>query len=526
MTGARPAPWLIAAGLALAWLAFAPPTPDLAAQVYRAGLFRSEGFTLFNANWYGGHHTPAYSILFPPLGALLGVRVVGVVAAVASAVLFERIARAHFGERARWGALWFGAGTVADLLIGRLTFAVGVAFALAAVYALQRGHRRSGLALGVCCTLGSPVAGLFLALAGIAHARRPPRAHRAVARRRGDDPRGRAVGALSGGRQPAVLGRDAAGDRAVLRHAAVAAARPRARAAHRGRCCTSPRACWRSRSRRRWAATRAAWASRSPGRCCCARCARAARSGACSSRTMAALFVWQWWAPVRETVKGAVDPSGQAAYFEPMLDFLDTRAEAAIRVEVPFTRLHWESVYVARDVPLARGWVTQLDVKLNPLFRCDAAQAPEPGALPPLARARGGALRRAARRRARPERPRRGRAHPARPAVPARRLPRPPLGDLRGAGHAGPGRRRRPRHEGRPAGGRSAMSGGPGFTLVRVRFTPYWRIARGRGCVMRGAGGWTLVYALSRRSAAGRGGLRSAPPDHAQGALHPRTQES
>jgi len=102
---------LIAAVLALAWLAFAPPTPDLAAAVYRAGLFSSEGFTLFNATWYGGHHTPAYSIIFPPLGALLGVRVVGVLAAIASAVLFERIARAHFGERARWGAVWFGAGT-------------------------------------------------------------------------------------------------------------------------------------------------------------------------------------------------------------------------------------------------------------------------------------------------------------------------------------------------------------------------------------------------------------------------------
>ena len=37
----------------------------------------------------------------------------------------------------------------------------------------------------------------------------------------------------------------------------------------------------------------------------------------------------------------------------------------------------------------------------------------------------------------------------------------------------------------------------PGYTLVRVRFTPYWQITRGRGCVMRGAGGWTLVYALS-----------------------------
>jgi hypothetical protein len=158
---ATAAPWLLAAALALAWLAFGPPTPDLAAQVYRAGLFQREGFTLFNANWYGGHHTPAYSILFPPLGALIGVRLAGALAAVASAVLFERIARRHFGAGARWGALWFGAGTAGDLLIGRLTFAVGVALALAAVFALQRGHRRSGVALAVACTLGSPVAGLF-----------------------------------------------------------------------------------------------------------------------------------------------------------------------------------------------------------------------------------------------------------------------------------------------------------------------------------------------------------------------------
>ena len=53
------------------------------------------------------------------------------------------------------------------------------------------------------------------------------------------------------------------------------------------------------------------------------------------------LVVWQWWAPVRETIKGAVDPSGQAAYFAPLLNFIDARAEAAVRVEVPFTRLHW-----------------------------------------------------------------------------------------------------------------------------------------------------------------------------------------
>jgi hypothetical protein len=93
MAAVRPAPWLIAAALALAWLTFAPPTPDLAAQVYRAWLFQSHGFTLFNANWYGGHHTPAYSILFPPLGALLGVRVVGVLAARGSPGLADGVGR-------------------------------------------------------------------------------------------------------------------------------------------------------------------------------------------------------------------------------------------------------------------------------------------------------------------------------------------------------------------------------------------------------------------------------------------------
>ena len=36
----------------------------------------------------------------------------------------------------------------------------------------------------------------------------------------------------------------------------------------------------------------------------------------------------------------------------------------------------------------------------------------------------------------------------------------------------------------------------PGFTLVRVRFTPYWQIVRGHGCVMSSNDGWTLVYAL------------------------------
>ncbi len=491
----RPAPWLIAAALALVWLAFAPPTPDLAAQVYRAGLFSSEGFTLFNANWYGGHHTPAYSIIFPPLGALLGVRVVGVLAAIASAVLFERIARAHFGERARWGTLLFGAGTVADLLIGRLTFAVGVAFALAAVYALQRGHRGRGLALGVCCTLGSPVAGLFLALAGVAYAV-ASRARIGLWLAAAAMLPALALSVLfpEGGSQPfspetllaivlcctLLLWLLPARERALRTAALLYLA-----AGLLAFAIATPMG---------GNASRLGVAFAGPLLLCAVRANGPQRRAVLG--TAAALFVWQWWAPVRETIKGAFDPSGQAAYYAPMLAFLDARAEAAVRVEVPFTRLHWESVYVARDVPLARGWVTQLDVKLNPLFRSGAADQLS------AERYRRWLMREGVRYVALPD------------------VALDPSGRAEGALICGglPYLRAvyRNRHwtvyevRGTPglADGVGRVSKiapqavdldvrRPGYTLVRVRFTPYWQITRGRGCVMRGAGGWTLVYALS-----------------------------
>ena len=37
-------------------------------------------------------------------------------------------------------------------------------------------------------------------------------------------------------------------------------------------------------------------------------------------------------------------------------------------MEIPFTENHWETAYVAPEVPLARGWERQLDIERNPLF--------------------------------------------------------------------------------------------------------------------------------------------------------------
>ena len=66
--------------LALAMLIWSPPVGDLAAQVFRTELFESAGLAIWNSSWYGGHYTLTYSVLFPPLAALLGPQVVGLLA--------------------------------------------------------------------------------------------------------------------------------------------------------------------------------------------------------------------------------------------------------------------------------------------------------------------------------------------------------------------------------------------------------------------------------------------------------------
>src|ERR671915_1928777 len=133
------APVAAAIVLAAVYLIWEPRTVDLAAHSFRADLFAEEGFTIWNGQWYGGHHTPAYSIISPPLAALLGPPLALALAAVASAALFPPLARGAFGDaQARWGSLWFGVATGTLLFTARLPFAAGVAFGLAALLALQR----------------------------------------------------------------------------------------------------------------------------------------------------------------------------------------------------------------------------------------------------------------------------------------------------------------------------------------------------------------------------------------------------
>jgi len=151
--------------LAAVYLIWSPPSADLAAQTFRTELFEAHGFEVWSNAWYGGVHVPGYSLLFPPLASLIGIRLVGAISAVVAAGLFAALVRPHYGDRARVAIWLFGLGAAANLFTGRLTFALGVAVALGALLALDRGRPALAAVLAVLTPAASPVAGLFLAFA-------------------------------------------------------------------------------------------------------------------------------------------------------------------------------------------------------------------------------------------------------------------------------------------------------------------------------------------------------------------------
>jgi hypothetical protein len=371
------APIAIAVLFAVVYLIWQPRTVDLAAHTFRADLFGEEGFTIWNGQWYGGHHTPAYSILSPPLAWLLSPPVALALAAVASAALFPPLARGAFGdERARWGAIWFGVGTATLLFTARLPFALGVAFGLAALLALQRRRYAWAVVLAALSPLGSPVAGLFLAMAGVAFAlaAKGDRTKRleglAVAAAAFIPPLFLAWAFPEGGWAPfpftaylpiplfaigclLLLPREQRALRwgaalyglgatvALLIETPMGGNAVRLGALFGGPVVLC--ALWGQRiTRKIWAAP-------------------------ILLAAFAALAFWQWSPAVRDVIKYLEDPAAKSDYFEPLRQFLYTLPDQR-RVEIPFTRSHWEGAEVALEVPLARGWLRQLDTGLHPIF--------------------------------------------------------------------------------------------------------------------------------------------------------------
>ncbi|MFF0013781.1 glycosyltransferase family 87 protein [Streptomyces sp. NPDC005374] len=143
---------------------------DLAAQDTWARFAAEHGDSAYGLFWFGGLHTANYSLLSPYLMGFFGVRTIGVASGLAAgwlaAVLFVRSGI----RRPLAPALMAAFGLWVDVAAGRVTFALGVAFALAACVLLV-GERRPVLSAGYAtlATMGSPVAGLFLVVAGAAY---------------------------------------------------------------------------------------------------------------------------------------------------------------------------------------------------------------------------------------------------------------------------------------------------------------------------------------------------------------------
>jgi hypothetical protein len=511
-------PVLLAALIAALYLIVDPPSADLAAQTYRTWLFEHAGFALWDNGWYAGHHVPAYSILFPPLSALLGPRLVGALSAVAAAWAFDRLVTGARGADARPASLWFATATAVCLITGRLTFALGLAVGLGAALALARGRRAVCALLAVATALASPVAGAFLALAlaawGVAHRREPGVPVTTGLLLGAALVPALALGVLfpEGGDFPfaadaflpclvatllllwLVPRREPALRIGVVLYAAVLVASAAlstpmgGNAVRLGALFGGPIAAYAL-----WPARRRALLLVAP-----------------------VFLYWMWATPVDDWSRAASDASVRAPYYAGLQRFLDARvaAQPPFRVEIPFTDNHWEASRVATHVSLARGWERQLDRKVNGLFYDDARPLTaaryrrwlDDNAVAYVALADApvdySSAHEAALVRRRPSYLREV-WHDAHWRVFAVRHPAPLA---RGAARA---TRVTPQHV-------ELQATRPGRVALRVRWSPYWALAAGHGCVVRD-GDWTALqltapgrvtlaprFALGRIGAAGR----------------------
>src|SRR3989442_892837 len=165
---------LVCAVLSLVVLVAGWAGSDLPAHVFRAELASRYGLPLWNDQWYGGHSLPAYGPLSPILGALLGVRLSGVVACVTATAEFSFLVRRRFPGAGRVAAVLFAVAMVPDVIVGRVAFDVGLALGLGALAALHARRPRVALAAAVATPFASPLAAAFLALAAFAGAAGTP----------------------------------------------------------------------------------------------------------------------------------------------------------------------------------------------------------------------------------------------------------------------------------------------------------------------------------------------------------------
>jgi len=378
---------LLAAGIAAALGVIALITGvsggDIAAAVYRVDLFRRVGFTLWDNGWYAGHWTLSYSVLFGPIGAALGIPLTDVACAAIAAWAFDRLIASRFDRVGHVAAAVFAVGTLVQIASGRVPFLLGEAIALLALLAAARRIWPLALFLAAVAAMCSPLAGAFLALAALAWVLADlPRwnlgsgALLAVVSisvvvpellfpGQGTMPFSTldfvamvapvcALGLLLDGSArtlrigAGVYGLAVLGCYLVPSAIGVNVTRLATSIGLSLMLCVLP--ALRVGGGRTLKVPARVWG------------ARALFAGAVVSLALSE------WVPAASALIGSSNPSSSKAYFTPLLGYLIPHDRSLGRIEVVPTAAHWEAVYVAPSLPLARGWERQLDTADNPIF--------------------------------------------------------------------------------------------------------------------------------------------------------------
>ncbi|MDQ1645479.1 MAG: hypothetical protein QOJ50_1663 [Cryptosporangiaceae bacterium] len=357
--------------LCVAFLLLPLAGTDLSAQVARGHFFDVHGFVPIDFRWYGGVYPFGYSAFTGPLNALLGSRGVGATSCVVSAVAFAWLLVRVGARRPTLGGVLGAMVGVFNLVSGRTTFAMGIAFGMLALCAIvlprSFGVWRYVLAgvLAAMSSAGSPVAGVFTGLCGTALI---------LAGRRLD---GLVLGAGAGLAllPPALLFRDGGqqpfSEESMKVTVAVCAAVffviPRQNRALRIGALLAG------------LATIAAYYLPTPVGSNVIRlpivfaAPVAVAFSALDNRWLAGLVAAIcWWQPplVPGDLGNAGDRAAQRLYHQPLIDELERRGPVG-RIEVVPLRDHWESTFVADAIPIARGWLRQVDVERNAIFYND-----------------------------------------------------------------------------------------------------------------------------------------------------------
>ncbi|MEU4242509.1 MFS transporter [Actinoplanes sp. NPDC026619] len=368
---------VLAGVLSLVWaLWLAHDAGDLAAQYAWTGFVRHHPGSAYNLSWYGGIHPANYSVLSPYLMAWIGVRTTGVLACIGCASL-GALALTRFGiRRPMLPSLWLAVAVWSNLSAGRVTYLLGMVFALMVVLlappgtARQRHRPLIAAGLGVVATLCSPVAGLFIEVlaAALFLVGRRRRAYLLAA---GPPVVISATSLLFpfSGVQPfpwfsALL--------TVGSAAAVGLLTPPAWRTVRA--CAWVYAvgvalCWALPTPIGSNVERLALLASAAVLFCAAPLAGPRRWRTVLTYAVATgLAAWTLVQPVADLVHKEPVPATATADARPLIDELVRLGAQNGRVEVVPLRTHWEASAVAPYVGLARGWNRQADVERNPLF--------------------------------------------------------------------------------------------------------------------------------------------------------------